>query len=584
VTSGTPTNTEIARLLTEIRTLMEFAGEPFFKFMAYERAAETVENAPPLGELARAGRLQELPGVGKTIAARIAELTATGTCAYLEELRARYPPTLIEVLAVPGVGMKTAQLMYERLGIASLADLDGALRADALAELPRLGPKSIENIRRGVLAARGRARRTPLGVASALAAELVTMLAERSPAHDLTPAGSLRRQEATVGDIDVVCTSDAPEAVIAAFTAWERADAVVAEGGTKASVWLADGLQIDLRVLPSDVYGNLLQHFTGSREHNIQLRESAVRKGLRVSENGIVDLADGRTIRCRTEAEVYAALGLAEIPPEMRLGLGEIEAARDGTLPQVVGAADLRGDLRVRCDWIGGDDARTETLVAAAAARGHDYVALAAPLDPAVGAARVRERRAVAEALGARSGLRVLCAAEVALRPDGTPDADAGALAALELAIAVPGDAECSAAERTRALAAACAHPWLAVLGVPTGRRVGGFAGHDFDREAVFAAAAQSGTALEVDGDPERLDLPGALARQAKEAGATFTCVSGAHEPDTLGDIAYAVGQARRGWLTRAEVLNARSAAGVLAFVDAKRASARHAGTADTQG
>ena len=334
VMADTLTNSEIAGRLKEIRTLMEFAGEPFFKFMAYERAAETIENAAPLSEMLAGGRLQELPGVGKTIAGRIAELCETGTCGYLEELRTRYPSTLLEVLGVGGVGIKTARLMFDLLGIASLADLERALAAGTLSEIPRLGKKSIENIQRGVLAYQGRSKRTPIGIAMPLAQE-----DRRFPRGiDTRPRPhpgfySLRRNEPTVGDVDIVCTSAEPDGVIAAFTSWERAEAVLAEGGTKASIWLA-GMGCQMRhsaCCPPTCTRNLLQHFTGSREHNIQFRELAVRKGLRVSENGIVDLNDGRTIVCRTEAEVYATLGLMEIPPEMRLGLGEIEAARDGT-------------------------------------------------------------------------------------------------------------------------------------------------------------------------------------------------------------------------------------------------------------
>ncbi|MBV9440490.1 MAG: DNA polymerase III, partial [Candidatus Eremiobacteraeota bacterium] len=283
---ATPTNAEIAQRLREIRTLMEFAGEPFFKFMAYERAAETLENAPPLPDLIAGERLTDLPGVGKTIAARIAEIARSGTDPYLEELRAKYPSTLLEVLGVQGVGMKTAQQLFERLGVASLADLERALADGALSSIPRLGAKSIDNIRRGVLSYKGRVKRTPLGTALPLAREIVAYLAERTDAADLAPAGSVRRQEPTVGDVDIVCTAADAANVIAAFTRWERAEAVLAEGPTKASIWLHGGLQIDLRVLPAHLYGNLLQHFTGSREHNIQLRELAIRKNLRVSENG----------------------------------------------------------------------------------------------------------------------------------------------------------------------------------------------------------------------------------------------------------------------------------------------------------
>jgi DNA polymerase (family 10) len=582
------TNAEIAARLKEIRTLMEFAGEPFFKFTAYERAAETIENAAPVAATIAAGRLQALPGVGKTIAGRIEEICATGTCAYLETLRERYPPTLIEVLAVQGVGMKTAQLLYERLGIASLADLERALDAGALSEIPRLGKKSIENVKRGVLAFKGRATRTPLGTALPLAREIVAYLVANAPVRDCTPAGSVRRHEATVGDVDIVCTSDDPAATIARFVGWERAEAILAEGTTKASVWLAGGLQVDLRVLPAALYGNLLQHFTGSREHNIQLREFAVRKNLRVSENGIVDMTGGSTIACRSEAEVYAALGLPEIPPELRLGTGEIEAARDGSLPAVVAPSDLRGDFHMHCTWSDGADS-LEAMIAAAAARGYEYHAISdhswgrgsLGMDPAA----VRTQREKVRAIGERFGVRTLCAAEVDILPDGTLDYDDGVLAGLDLVIASVHSAFGIGREAmTARLIRACENPYVTIVGHPTGRSVPNFAGYEFDEDAVFAAAARTGTALEIDGSPSRLDLPGALVRRARDFGVTFACDSDAHAVDQLGNVEYAVGQARRGWATAAEVLNARSLAGVLAFVDAKRQRTRHAGTADAHG
>jgi DNA polymerase (family 10) len=583
-----PTNAEIAQRLKEIRTLMEFAGEPFFKFMAYERAAETIENAPPLAEMVDGGRLQELPGVGKTIAGRIADLCATGTCDYLEELRARYPSTLIDVLGVQGVGMKTAQLLYEKVGVASLADLEAALASGALDALPRFGKKSIDNIKRGLLAYRGRSTRTPLGTALPLAREIITYLAERTPAADLTAAGSVRRNEPTVGDIDIICTSDDPAAVIGVFTAWERAEAVLAEGGTKASIWLAGGLQIDLRVLPAAVYGNLLQHFTGSREHNIQLRELAVRLNKRVSENGIVDLTDGSTLRCRTEAEVYAALGLAYIPPEMRLGIGEIEAARTGTLPLVVSLDDLRGDFHMHSRWSDGADS-LEAMIAAAAARGYEYHAISDHsmsrggygLDPAA----LREQRAAVRALGERYGIRTLCATEVDIRPDGSLDYADDVLAGLDLVVASVHTAlNLSRDAMTARLIRACENPYVTIIGHPTGRNVASFEGYDFDHDAVFAAAARTGTALEIDGQPNRLDLPSGLARRARAFGVTFACDSDAHRTTDLGNVAYAIGQARRAWLTPAEVLNARPLAGVLAFIETKRSPVRHAASADDHG
>jgi DNA polymerase (family 10) len=571
-----PTNREIADRLREIRTLMEFAGEAFFKYMAYERAAETLENAAPLGAEVDVARLTELPGVGKSIAARIATIAKTGTDPYLEELRARYPSSLLEVLAVQGVGMKTAQQLFERLGVASLSDLERALDQGALAEMPRLGAKSIENIRRGVLAYKGRTRRTPLGVALPIAREVIAYLRKMTDAQDLTAAGSVRRQEPTVGDVDVICTSESAELVVAAFTAWERAEAVLAEGPTKASIWLAGGLQIDLRVLPAHLYGNLLQHFTGSREHNIQFRELAVRKNLRVSENGIVDLTDGRTIVCRTEEEVYAALGMGYIPPEMRLGVGEIDAARDGSLPHVVDVHDLKGDFHMHSTWSDGRDT-LDAMVAACAARGYAYHAIS---DHSWGRGRIgmdpedlRAQRERVRELGERYGIRTLCSSEVDIRADGSLDYDDAILSGMDFVVASVHSAfNQSRDEMTARLLRAIENPYVNVIGHPTGRNVETFAGYDFDHDAVFAAAARTGTALEIDGQPSRLDLPSPLARRAKEFGVTFTCDSDAHGVGQLENVAYAVGQARRGWLTAAEVLNTRSLEEVLAFVEAKRA------------
>ena len=572
---ATLTNREIADRLREIRILMEFAGEAFFKFMAYERAAETLENAAPLGADVDAERLTELPGVGKSIAARIATIAKTGTDPYLEELRAKYPSTLLEVLGVQGVGMKTAQQLFERLGVASLADLERALDEGALDAIPRLGAKSIENIRRGVLAFKGRTRRTPLGVALPVAHDVIAYLRKLTDARDLTAAGSVRRQEPTVGDVDVICTSESANEVVTAFTAWDRAEAVLAEGPTKASIWLAGGLQIDLRVLPAHLYGNLLQHFTGSREHNIQFRELAVRKNLRVSENGIVDLTDGRTIVCRTEEEVYAALEMAYIPPEMRLGVGEIDAARDGTLPRVVELDDLKGDFHMHSTWSDGRDT-LDAMIAACAARGYAYHSLSdhswgrgsIGLDPS----ELRAQRERVREIGNSHGIRTLCSAEVDIRADGTLDYDDAILAELDIVVAsVHSSFNLSREAMTARLVRVCENPYVTIIGHPTGRNVETFPGYDFDHDAVFEAAARTGTALEIDGQPARLDLPSPLARHAKSFGVTFTCDSDAHGVSQLENVAYAVGQARRAWITAEEVLNTRPLDDVLAFVRSKR-------------
>lgn len=570
-----PSNSEIARTLKEIRTLMEFAGEPFYKFMAYERAAETLENAPPVRELIASGELQKLPGIGKTIAGRVAEIAETGGSAYHRELSARYPLTLVDVLHVSGIGMKTAQALFSEHGIASVDDLDRALDRGSLAGFARLGKKSLENIKRGVLAFKGRRTRTPLGRALPLARTVIAYLADGGLAENLAYAGSVRRAEATVGDVDIVCTSHEPGDVITRFVRWERAQAVLAEGVTKASIWVENGLQIDLRVLPEDVYGNLLQHFTGSREHNIQLREYAVRKGLRVSENGILDVATGVNRTCRTEPEVYATLGLPYIAPEMRLGIGELEAALAGTLPEPVTLEDLRGDFHMHCTWSDGIDS-LEGMIAAAKARGYAYHSIS---DHSWGRGRMgldpnelRSQRAKARALGEKHGIRTLCSAEVDIKPDGTLDYDDDILAELDIVVASVHNAmNISREAMTARIVRACENPFVSIIGHPTGRNVETFGGYEFDYDTVFAAAARTGTALEIDGQPNRLDLPSALARRARGFGVTFSLDSDAHAIDHLPNVAYAVGQARRAWITAGEVLNTRPLDDVLAFVAAKR-------------
>ena len=572
------TNAEIARKLNEIRTLMELAGEPYFKFTAYERAASAIENAGPVNDLIAAGELLVLPGIGKSIAATIEELCSSGDCGLLRDLYVRFPPTIFEVLGVSGIGVKTAATLFERFGIASLTDLEAAIEAGKLAEMPRMGPKTIENMKRGILAYKGRSRRTPLARAKAIAATVMAYVREGPPVARLLAAGSLRRGEVTVGDVDVVCTSEEAAAVIDWFVRWESAHAVLAEGPTKASIWLEGGLQIDLRVLPDHVYGNLLQHFTGSREHNIQLREFSLRKSLRVSENGILNLESGDVTTCASEEEVYAALGLQFIPPELRSGIGELELAKNNALPRLVELADVRGDFHMHSTWSDGRN-DLEEMIAAAAARGYEYHSISehsqgrgrVGLDPA----ELRAQRQKVRELGDRHHIVTLCSNEVDILPDGSLDFPDEVLAELDIVVAsVHSAINQSRDEMTRRLIRACENPFVTIIGHPTGRMIESFAGYEFDYDAVFAAAARTGTALEIDGQAGRLDLPAPLARRAKEFGATFTVDSDAHDATQLENIELAVTQARRAGLTKDDLLNTRPLDGVRAFVAAKRSRA----------
>ncbi len=569
-------NTEVAQALTRIRTLMELAGETFYKFTAYERAASAVENAPPLAELAAAGELTSLPGVGKSLAAAIDELLRTGTCEQLETLQQRYPLTIFEVLGVPGIGTKTAALLFETYNIASLADLEKAIDGGVLESAPRMGRKTLENMRRGILAYRGRQRRTPLAKALSVARDVMAFLQDGPPLHRMTYAGSLRRAEPTVGDIDIVCTCDSAAAVIERFVQWQRARAVLAEGPTKASIWLEDGLQIDLRVLPDHLYGNLLQHFTGSREHNIQVREHAVRKGLRVSENGILNLETGDVFTTAHEEGVYEHLGMQYVPPEMRSGMGEVDSALRGELPALLALDDVRGDFHMHCTFSDGNQT-LEEMIGAAARRGYDYHSISdhsIGRGPAYGVTpdELREQRRRVTALGERFGVRTLCSSEVDILPDGSLDYDDALLSQLDIVVgSVHSAFNISRDDMTRRLIRACENPQVHIIGHPTGRMLEGFPGYEFDYDAVFAAAARTGTALEIDGQAARLDLPWALAARAKTFGVTFTVDSDAHDVSQLQNVELAVSQARRAGLTRNDVLNARPLDEVLGFVRRKR-------------
>ncbi len=569
-------NADIARKLLEMRTLMEMGGETFYKYSAFEKAAASVDNAPPLRDVVAAGELTKIPGIGKSIAAVIEQLLATGTADALEELYKKFPPTIMQVIGVSGIGSKTAAMLWSEYRIGSLDDLESAMNSGVLEGVPRLGKKTIENWRRGILAYKGRQRRTPLARALGIADETMSFLREGPPIHRLVLAGSARRASETVGDIDLICTSENAASVNAHFATWDRAEAVLAEGPTKTSIWLASGLQIDLRVLPDHLYGNLLQHFTGSREHNIKLREYAVRRNLRVSENGILNLETGEAITCVDEESVYETLGMQYIPPELRNGLDEIDLAIERALPVLIERSEIRGDFHMHCTWSDGRDS-LEEMIAAAKARGYEYHAIS---DHSEGRGvtyglqpeRLVAQRAKIEELGKRHGIASLCASEVDILADGSLDYSDDILAKLDIVIASVHSAfHLNRDEMTKRLIRACENPYVTIIGHPTGRRLGEFDGYEFDYDAVFAAAARTGTALEIDGQAMRLDLPAPLVRRAKTFGVTFALDSDAHGIEDLPNLDLSVSQARRAGLTKGDILNARSLEDVRAFVDRKR-------------
>ncbi len=572
------TNAQIAARLGEIASLMEFDGEPFFKLKAYERAQRSLEDAEtPAREMIAAHTLTELPGVGKAIALKIDQIDRTGTCPYLDELRAKFPPTILELLSVPGVGTKTAISLFTELGVTGVADLRRVVDDGSIATLPRLGAKGIDKLRAALAQLQERTKRMRLGDAWPLAQTIVASLARSGLAKNVTVAGSARRMEPTVGDLDIICTSARGAAALDYFTALPQVERVVGKGETKATVWAAPGISVDCRVVAHKCLGNLLQHFTGNKAHNVLLREFAKARGLKVSEYGIEDVESGTIRTMKTEEEVYEALGLQYIPPELRVGLDEIERARTRTLPVLVELSDIRGDLHAHTTWSDGTKS-IEEMARAAADRKREYLSIS---DHSPGRAvahgldqrRLGEQMAEIKRVRDSYGVHLLCSSEVDIRADGSLDWPDETLASLDIVVASIHSAFTrSKDEQTERLIKAIRNPYVNIIGHPTGAMIEKRAGYEFDAEAVFRAAAETGTALEINSNPMRLDLNASLARRAKELGCTLAIDTDAHSIEMLDHMFFGVGTARKAGLTKDDVLNARPLRDVLAFVSKKRA------------
>jgi DNA polymerase (family 10) len=569
-------NPTVAQRLNEIASLMEFDGEPFFKIKAYERAARSIEDSQtPVEDLIASGELQELPGIGKAISQKIADIVNTGTCKYLDELRAKFPPTILELLRVPGIGAKTAVALYRELGVSGLDDLRKSIDDGSILRLPRLGPKTIENLKTHLERLASSPKRMRLGDAWPIAQSVVEALSALPHAKNVVAAGSLRRMERSVRDLDVICTSEKPEKVLEAFVALSIAERVSARGKTKATIWATPGISIDCRVVAHECFGNLLQHFTGNKEHNVLLREYALRKGLKVSEYGIED-KNGKVITCETEAGVYATLGLAFIPPEIRLGLDEIELARRGAIPTLVEMADIRGDLHDHTQWSDGV-CTIEQLARAAAERKREYLAIS---DHSPGRAvanglsidRLHEQIKIVGSVRNAYGVHLLTGSEVDIRADGALDLPDQVLAELDIVVAsIHSSFRASKEQQTKRLLGAIENPYVAIIGHPTGQMIEDREGYDFDADAVFRAAARTGTALEINSNPARLDLSADLARRARELGCTFSIDTDAHHIEDMDNMLFGVATARKASITKESVLNGRPLRDVLEFVRKKR-------------
>jgi DNA polymerase (family X) len=572
-------NEEIAALLREYAELTQITGGDVFRVRNYEKAARSVRGwGEDLGELDLKA-LREIPGVGASIAAKIAEFRETGSIGALEELRSRIPPGVLELTKVPGLGPKRALQLNRDLGVESVDDLAAAITEGRLDGLAGFGAKSEERIGNGIEVYRQGRERVLLDVASHTATTMVAALSAVSGCQRCAYAGSLRRMRETIGDVDILAAAGNSAPLMAAFIAQPEVASVIVSGDTKTSIRTVAGLQVDLRVVQRDAWGAALQYFTGSTAHNVAVRQIAVRKKLRLSEYGLFEADTGELIVSRTEEEVYARLGLAWIPPAMREDRGEIEAAARGEIPQLVREEDLRGDLHTHTDLTDGV-ASLEDMVAAAARRGYEYYAITDHA-PNLFMQRMTDEKMLAQREQVRAldtSLELLHGTELNIAPDGSVDWDLGFLDEFDICVAsVHSHFDQPRAEMTRRFIAACENPCVNIIGHPTTRRIGRRLPVDVDFGELFRACARTGTALEINASPQRLDLPSDHIRAATDAGVKFAIDSDAHSTADLANMPYGVGTAQRGWLTPDDVINTWPLDKLRAFLAKGR---RHGGPA----
>ncbi|MBI2163614.1 MAG: DNA polymerase/3'-5' exonuclease PolX [candidate division NC10 bacterium] len=571
-------NIEIANLFNEIADFLEVKDENPFRIRAYRRAAQAVEGlAEDIAAMVERGALLEVPGIGKDLAAKIQEYLAKGEIEYLEGLRKEIPAGVIELMGIHGVGPKTANLLYEQIGVDSVEKLEELAKAHKLAGLPGIKAKTEENILKGIAVWRGGRERMPLGTALVLAEAILGELRVLKEVNEIAAAGSLRRMKETVKDIDILVTSRKPARVMEVFVGLPNVAEVLAHGETKSSVRLRENIQVDLRVVEPDCFGAALQYFTGSKQHNIRVRELAQRNGLKVNEYGVFNEKTNRRVAGRTEEEVYGAVGLPFIPPELREDGGEIEAALEGQLPTLVTVEDIRGDLQMHTTWSDGSHSLAE-LAEGVKAKGYEYMAVTDHSKSTTVAGGMQEEQVLKMIAEVRAlnkkmrGFRILAGCEVDITGDGSLDFPNEILRQLDLVlVSVHSRFKMSREEMTARIVRAVQHPLVHLLGHPTGRLIGERGAYEVDMEAVLLAARTAGTAVEINASPSRLDLNDLHARRARELGIPIAIDTDAHTIDQLEYMRFGVSVARRGWLTPGDVLNALPEKQLVAWLEQKR-------------
>ena len=564
-------NEEIAQLFENMGVLLELHGDTVFKIRAYQRAARTITSLSfELSTAVQDGMdLTRIPGIGKAISAKIKERVETGRVAAYEKLLGDLPDGVLSLIDIPGIGPKTAMLISQELGVTSVEGVEKAILDGRIAALPRLGQKAADSILRHIRAVKTKDQRTPIGDALPLAEEIIAALRGKCPEiTHLSPAGSLRRWEETIGDIDLVGVSSDPAAAADALVSLPMVREVLVHGDRKTSVVVEPGIQVDLRFAEPQAYGAMLQYFTGSQQHNIRLRDYANRMGLSLNEYGIssrdaeTEAGVGAIEEFPDEAAFYRRLGLTYIEPELRTGVWEVDAAVEGSIPHLITESDLKGDLHLHSDWSDGHDP-IETMVEAAASMGYQYMALTdhssgRGIANGLSGQRLEEQMGLLRSLRDYHSITILCGSEVDIRADGSLDYPDELLARLDVVVASVHSAMGQDSKTmTQRLIKAMEHPSVTIIGHLSTRLLSRRGPTEFDLEAVLRAARETGTALEINSAPERLDLKDVHAYRARELGVPLVINTDSHHFSHLGQRRYGLGVARRAWCCPEHVLNA---------------------------
>jgi len=560
-------NRQLADTFTLIANLLEIKGEIVYKTLAYRKASESLMGlGRQASEYWKEGKLEEIPGVGKAISEKIDELLNTGKLEFLEKLKKEVPEELASWLAVPGLGPKKIAMIWRELGITALSDLEAAAKNGQLRDLPGMGAKSESAIIEGIASLSRRSGRIPLGRAYPLAQDIIKTLKKVKGVVDAEPAGSLRRMRSTVGDLDILVAAKDSSAVMEAFVNLPGVSRVLGKGETKSSIEFTDGVRAQVWVHPPEKFGTALQYATGSKDHNVQLRQIALAKGLSLSEHSFAKVKGKGEIFCATEEEVYETLGLPWVPPELREDRGEVQAAKTNKLPKLIEVKDIKADLQVHSTWSDGKLSMLE-MARAAAKRGIKVIAFtdhSVSLGVTGGLSKGDHKKQAAEIKKIQKQLGdeilVLHATEVEIKADGSLDYPDEFLASLDLVLASMHTSLRQPREKvTQRTINAIRNPHVDIIGHPTGRLIPDREGADLDMEAILQAASETGVALEINAHPSRLDLDDAYARRAKELGIPISINTDSHSEEDLDNLFYGVAIARRAWLMKNDVINAWS-------------------------